>query len=485
MCSRYISGVLLKRNSPHFACETYRNAHFYTNPYGKRHSKFKWCGRRMSLWLREQGVQVFRACTRQFEFIAAQRIRRSVQIFHLYSKIWDEVALKEFIKIWKRRMARNTRDFIVASVGVTMYNWDQERISDNEVYSQEIEKIYKLRELTVVCPECHLRLVIDVTQPGIQYCQCHKIKFASKLARHEGVEWEPFIERQDMVVWRKEEEDAGGLYAYKVHGTFADVSAEDFLQVQIDTDYRKQWDATAKQLEIIDTDPLYEGSSDTHSDVIYWEMIWPRMFANRDYVYKRRWYHDKKTGSVIIVSKETEHPAAPDRTDTHRVSTYRSFMVIKPYTDYQEPGIEFVLTYFDDPGVNIPAAVTAWVALSGLPDYLCRMRQAGKDYKNYKALQRANSPEPTSVTDDESHEVNENESVRVEKNDEPEEKCSDEIGKEEVQEKSEETCVTGKSLNSELNDHDVSDNEDDIEDDDSDRRNRGFLDYIFLFKLFA
>ena len=40
-------------------------------------------------------------------------------------------------------------------------------------------------------------------------------------------------------------------------------------------------------------------------------------------------------------------------------------MVIKPCTDFSEPGIEFGLTYFDDPGVNIPAAVTAWVAISG------------------------------------------------------------------------------------------------------------------------
>ena len=40
-------------------------------------------------------------------------------------------------------------------------------------------------------------------------------------------------------------------------------------------------------------------------------------------------------------------------------------MVIKPYKDYHKQGIEFVLTYFDDPGVNIPSAVTAWVAMSG------------------------------------------------------------------------------------------------------------------------
>lgn len=50
----------------------------------------------------------------------------------------------------------------------------------------------------------------------------------------------------------------------------------------------------------------------------------------------------------------------------NRVKTYWSYMVIKPYTEFHEPGIEFGLTYFDDPGVAVPSAVTAWVALRGL-----------------------------------------------------------------------------------------------------------------------
>lgn len=50
----------------------------------------------------------------------------------------------------------------------------------------------------------------------------------------------------------------------------------------------------------------------------------------------------------------------------NRVKTYWSYMVIKPYTEFHERGIEFGLTYFDDPGVAVPSAVTAWVALRGL-----------------------------------------------------------------------------------------------------------------------
>lgn len=78
-----------------------------------------------------------------------------------------------------------------------------------------------------------------------------------------------------MIVWRRLEEDAGGLYAYKVYGSFDDVSAEDFLQVQIDIDYRKEWDHTAKQLTVIETDPENSIGQKGTCDILYWEMIWP------------------------------------------------------------------------------------------------------------------------------------------------------------------------------------------------------------------
>lgn len=87
--------------------------------------------------------------------------------------------------------------------------------------------------------------------------------------------WRPYIEREDMLIWRREEPNSGGLFAYKVYGSFDDVTAEDFLQTQIDVDYRMKWDSTARELQIIDTDPKSQTSSEDSTDVIYWETIWP------------------------------------------------------------------------------------------------------------------------------------------------------------------------------------------------------------------
>ncbi|XP_077259626.1 stAR-related lipid transfer protein 7, mitochondrial isoform X1 [Temnothorax americanus] len=355
--------------------------------------------RKISSWVREQGTQVAQACKRQFEFVAAQRIRRCIQIFHLYTRIWDEIALREFMRQWRLRLAKNARNFLISAAGVSVYNWDRDRISDEEInrYNREIEGIYRLRDSTVVCAKCHLRIIIDTVQPDVKYCKC-KCVVQPHAASHEDRDgWQPFIERQDMLIWRKIEPGSGGLFAYKVYGSFSDVTAEDFLQVQIDVDYRKQWDPTAQELQIIETDPKCESSVNHSTDVIHWEMIWPKLFSNRDYVYQRRWVMDREKGLVVIVSRVTEHPDMPERRGICRVRTYWSHMVIKPYTEFHEPGIEFGLTYFDDPGVAVPSAVTAWVALRGLPDFLVRMRQASKDYQKYK-LMKKNAPDSNRLT---------------------------------------------------------------------------------------
>lgn len=344
----------------------------------------RWYSRHINSWITEQGVKIICTCVKQIEFLAVKRIEQSVQIFQLYIKLWDKLLLKEFIKYWRKKGFHRNKTYLLSTIGIVAYNWEDERITNKEMesYTHELDEIYKLLANTVMCSQCHKRLIIDTRQDGVTYCNCYGNNNA-KAINNKDEPWEPFIEREDMLIWRRLESNSG-LYAYKVYASFSDVTADDFLQVQLDIEYRKKWDNTAKELDIIDTDPLTESAEDCRSDIIYWEMMWPRLFANRDYVYQRKWMHNKETDTVIIASKTTDHPKAPTRTDTYRVKSYWSYMVIKPYKEINDYGIEFGLTYFDDPGMNIPSAVTSWVAMSGLPDYLCRMREATRNYKKYK-----------------------------------------------------------------------------------------------------
>ncbi|XP_072759495.1 stAR-related lipid transfer protein 7, mitochondrial [Anoplolepis gracilipes] len=448
--------------------------------------KFGSYRKRISLWFREQSTQVAQVCKKQFEFVAAQRIRRYIQIFHLYTKIWDEVALREFMRSWRLRLAKNAKNFLISATGVAVYNWDRDRISDEEInrYNCEIEGIYKLRDSTVVCAKCHLRIVIDVVQPNVKYCKCNGVQ-SSVSCNQDLDSWQPFIERQDMLIWRKKEPNSGGLFAYKVYGSFSDVTADDFLQVQIDVDYRKQWDPTAQELTIIETDPKLESSVSHSTDIIHWEMIWPKLFSNRDYVYQRRWIVDRDKGLVIIVSRVTEHPDVPERRGIYRVKTYWSYMVIKPYTEFHEPGIEFGLTYFDDPGVAVPTAVTAWVALRGLPDFLVRMRQASKDYHKYKLMkQNASESKNTHLTLSEENVSKEQIKVDVENNSDDDKKTMRDYQDDHKIPQDDSTNDTNK-LDETRDVQGENDKTETENKDSSPKEEQGLLHYFYLTKLFA
>lgn len=128
--------------------------------------------------------------------------------------------------------------------------------------------------------------------------------------------------------------------------SYPDITAEDFLFVQTNIEYRREWDDTAVVLDVIDSDKL----DGVNSKVIYWEMRWPNVFSNRDYVFVRKHFIDNERNLILIVNKSTKHPSCPVNPKLQRVKEYWSFMVIKPKTTFAEPGLEFILTYFDNPG---------------------------------------------------------------------------------------------------------------------------------------
>lgn len=60
-------------------------------------------------------------------------------------------------------------------------------------------------------------------------------------------------------------------------------------------------------------------------------------------------------------------------------------MVIKPSTNnFKKPGLEYVLTYFDNPGVVLPPAITSWVAQKQMPDFLNKLYCATLEYAKQK-----------------------------------------------------------------------------------------------------
>lgn len=96
--------------------------------------------------------------------------------------------------------------------------------------------------------------------------------------------------------------------------------------------------------------------------MFFFLIIPQKLFANRDYVFNRRFFVDRNRKLIIIVNKSIVHPFSPKQPNIQRVNDYWSCMVIRSTSNsLRTPGIEYVLTYFENPGVVLPQSVTSWV----------------------------------------------------------------------------------------------------------------------------
>jgi len=175
--------------------------------------------------------------------------------------------------------------------------------------------------------------------------------------------WEKLMEKENLILWRRPLKDSH-LYEYKVYGKFDDISARNFLQVNIDLEYRKQWDTTVIKLDVIDKDP------NSSSQVVQWICYYPFPMASREYVYVRKSKIKKKANVMISATKAIDHPQCPITNKYVRVGVYESQMIIKPLTTFDADGLEYILTYHDDPQAVFPSSLCNWMASTGVPDFV-------------------------------------------------------------------------------------------------------------------
>lgn len=321
----------------------------------------------MKIWLHQCDHKVAHSIHRE----------RGHQFFRLYDKVVSGISFQKMVQSIRNQVHRRCSGLLISSVGVFVFNWETERIKYDTVksYFNEFELMHKLQKDTIYCSTCEKQRQISGKIDDVDYCKCTQVNNTSAKNC-----WEPYLEREGMIIWRKEENSS--LYSYKVYAKYYDITANDFLHVQTDLEYRKKWDDSAVTLDIVDTDP----NDKNGSHVIYWEMKWPKLFVNRDYVYCRKYFVDKSKNVVVICSQSTNHPKYPVNPNKQRVEEYWSYMVVKPFNSFHEPGLEYILTYYDNPGLAIPSTITSWVAQKQLPQFLEKLYAATKVYAQQKKL---------------------------------------------------------------------------------------------------
>lgn len=231
--------------------------------------KNKKCLKLFSSNVKDKKNFVLKGWPHHYQFELAQKLGRCQEMFLLYSTWWKKHALSDFIKKMRQNLSKRGKEFALGAISFSSYNWDQNRIQETEIkkYAKEFEYIDILKEHTI-CLSCDPTKKFDNTS----ICKCSGTK--GKTSNKSYDDWTPFIENHDLVVWRRLH--PSGYYEYKMFGSYSDVSAVDFLNVQIDTDYRKKWDNTAVKLEVNERDPQ-EGEN---GDIVYWEMQWPVSIKN-------------------------------------------------------------------------------------------------------------------------------------------------------------------------------------------------------------
>lgn len=345
------------------SCRTFRRT--VEEGRGKLES-LPWLDRSMGLllsWLQRAGVGASEAAgsvqkrkgllsifADHFGFVTGQRLRRSCQIGELYSNLYSERTRWTLVgNLWRRFQSKNAPNGKLFAALAGIFMWDSEKIQDEEIHRCGLE----LHEIESV------------------KCQNTASGTASRLEPG----WEVVMDKKGFKVWKRPIPDSH-LYEYRVLGSYNDVTPRQFFNVQLDTEYRKTWDALVIKLEVVDRDVS------TGSEVVHWATHFPYPMYSRDYVYVRRYDVDPENNLMVLVSRAVQHPRVPETQEFVRVHSYESKMVIRPHKSFDENGFDYLLTYSDDPQTAFPRYCVNWMVSSGMPDFLEKLHSATLRAKN-------------------------------------------------------------------------------------------------------
>ncbi|XP_013390274.1 phosphatidylcholine transfer protein-like [Lingula anatina] len=184
--------------------------------------------------------------------------------------------------------------------------------------------------------------------------------------------WEFFVESHDVTIYRQYNK-VSGLYQYKIFGELKDVNPDVCAQVYMDTEYRKIWDTYVNDLREIE-EGINKG--------IYWQINFPFMMSNRDYVYMRELREVDMDSKHIycVLAKSANFNCCPEIPGVIRVDDYFQSSAL---TSNGAGGTKAFMHYYDNPKGMIPTWLINWGAKTGVPQFLTQMQSACRGYPDY------------------------------------------------------------------------------------------------------
>lgn len=285
--------------------------------------------------------KIIAAAGTQFNIHIAQRLRRLHKVYILYQQAYKEYARVYLFYPLIGRFVFNS--YVSVSLTACGFQFQQLGFSDSEI-SKQIHQLLAVQKVSD-CDSNHASTLVDKS-------------------------WHIVLNESNIRMWKHHRNDLG-LTEYRVHGTFNDIPARLFFNIQVDMEYRKAWDDLVVKLDVIEDD------KDTKDQqVLQWVTRLPRPFAPREYLCIRRTLIDEQNKVMLISAKAVNHPSCQPSKDYVRVSSYESHMVIKPHKSFDDLGFDYLLTYCDDPQIVLPTTLASWVISAGIPQYINKLHDA-------------------------------------------------------------------------------------------------------------
>lgn len=282
---------------------------------------------------------IFKVANTQCNVYIAQRLRKLHQIYSLYQKAYNDFANLILFYPFLRYFLSPRRAWLL--LGASVFRWEENGISEGELQKQIDD----------------LKLVQDI------------LKIDGEKAIQLPKSWVNLLYNDDIKMWEYPNHDTG-MMEYKVYGTFNDITAKTFFNIQLDINYRKQWDKLVIKAAVIDEDP------ERNEQVLQWVSYYPYPLSPREYICTRRTRIDEENKIMVISARSVTHPKTPPCKNCVQVTSYVSHMVIKPHRSFDEEGFDYLLTYSDDPRTVLPTRFASWAVTSGIPNYIEKLHNA-------------------------------------------------------------------------------------------------------------
>ncbi|CEF59278.1 StAR-related lipid transfer protein 7,mitochondrial [Strongyloides ratti] len=232
------------------------------------------------------------------------------------------------------------------------------------------------------------KMLTEMLNENVKYIHSNDLAIKNLNEEQKKDGWELLHYQHGLKVLRRKRNFGGKeLWEYRCIGKYDDISLCDFVDAQFDLNYRLSWDPNVSCLKQIYNEEYGKKA------IVKWIAKFPWPMSSRLYIYKRLIMVDEENFKVILFSKGLNQTEYEDNDkNLVRVSNYISTMVVEciPGKGFFDNGINYILTYIDDPEAEIPNHLYDYIVKRSGPTFMDNVFNAAKKLHENRVKKKLN-----------------------------------------------------------------------------------------------